>query len=86
MFGVDLGLGALITFMGAMILLSFTTAGTPRGGSSFRYLPFYIAAGVPAEGFVIMVAAKTIPGLFLTILNSTAYMSVATLLTRRHRS
>jgi Na+/H+-dicarboxylate symporter len=84
-FGVDLTLASLATFMGSMFLMSFTTAGIPRGGGQFRYLPFYLAAGLPVEAVVIIAAAKTIPDILMTILNSTAYMTAAVLLSRGHR-
>jgi Na+/H+-dicarboxylate symporter len=84
-FEVPLPPGQLASFLFAMILLSFTTVGIPRGGGTARYLPFFLAAGVPVEGFVLVVAAKTIPDVFLSVLNSTAYMTVATVLSRKSR-
>ncbi|MFH1766249.1 MAG: dicarboxylate/amino acid:cation symporter [Gemmatimonadota bacterium] len=85
-FGVPLGVGDTAAFMLTMILLSFTTVGIPGGGGAFRYLPFFLAVGVPVEGVVIVAAAKTIPDVFMTVLNSTAYMTVAVLLSRQYRS
>jgi Na+/H+-dicarboxylate symporter len=44
-----------------------------------------IAMGLPIEGAVLLDAANTIPDIFMTVLNVTADMSVATILARRIR-
>ncbi len=85
-FGIPLGAGDLGTFLLVTILLSFTVAGVPRGGGGFRTLPLYLAVGIPIEGVVILEAVKTIPDIFMTLLNVTADMSVAAMLTRKERT
>lgn len=84
-FAIPLGPGEKATFLLVAIMLSFGVAGVPRGGGGFRTLPLYIAAGIPIEGVVLLEAVKTIPDVFMTTLNVTADMSVATILTRRSR-
>jgi proton glutamate symport protein len=82
-FGVSLTVGQQASFLLLVILLSFATLGLPRGGGGgFKTLPAYIAAGIPVEAVVVIEAVKTIPDLFMTVLNSTAYMSAATVLSR----
>ena len=84
-FGIPLGAGDLATFLMVVVMLSFSVAGVPRGGGGFRSLPLYLAVGIPIEGVVILEAVKTIPDVFMTTLNVTADMSVATILTRKER-
>ncbi len=82
-FGIPLGVGEMATFLLVTLLLSFGVAGVPRGGGGFRTLPLYVAAGIPIEGVVLLEAVKTIPDVFMTVLNVTADLSVATILGRR---
>lgn len=85
-FGITLSVGAQASFVLLVILLSFATLGLPRGGGGgFKTLPAYIAVGIPVEAVVIIEAVKTIPDVFMTVLNSTAYLSVATVLSRGSR-
>jgi Na+/H+-dicarboxylate symporter len=76
----------MVVFLLTVMLLSFTSAGVPNGGAAFKTLPAYVAAGVPIEGVIILEAVETIPDIFKTLLNVTADMSVATILTRERRS
>lgn len=86
-FGIPLSLGQQAGFVLLVILLSFATLGLPRGGGGgFKTLPAYIAVGVPVEAVVVIEAVKTIPDVFNTLLNSTAYLSVATILSRMSRA
>jgi Na+/H+-dicarboxylate symporter len=66
--------------MVTVILLSFSSVGVAGGGSSFKTLPAYLAAGLPIEGVVIMEVVETIPDIFKTVLNVTGNLSVATIL------
>jgi Na+/H+-dicarboxylate symporter len=85
-FSIPLGVGDYVTFVTVSMLLSFGVVGVPRGGGGFKTLPLYIAVGIPIEGVVIIEAVKTIPDFFMTTLNVTADMSVATILTRDTRT
>ena len=85
LYGVSLSAGVLATFIFTVILMSFSSAGVPGGGSAFKTLPAYLAAGVPIEGVVIMEVVDMIPDIFKTLLNVTGDMSVATLLSRSGR-
>jgi len=84
-FGVPQGARELAVFGVAIILLSFGVAGIPRGNGGSSSLPLYLAVGVPIEGFVLLEAVKSIPDVFMTTLNVTADMSVATVMTRSER-
>jgi proton glutamate symport protein len=83
-FGIPLGAGDIATFILLSTLLSFGVPGVPRGGG-FTTLPLFLALGIPIEGVVIVEAVKTIPDFFMTLLNVTADMSAATVLTRDSR-
>lgn len=85
-YGIAIGLREISVFAFAAILLSFGVAGIPRGNGGTSSLPLYLAAGIPIEAVVLLEAAKTVPDIFMTTLNVTADMSVATVLSRRSRS
>ena len=84
-YGVPLSTGTIATFTLTVIVLSFSSAGLPGGGSAFKTLPAYLAAGLPIEGIIIAEAVETIPDIFKTVLNVTGDMSAATLLSRAVR-
>jgi len=84
-YGVTLSMGTIATFIVTVIVLSFSSVGVPGGGSAFKTLPAYLAAGVPIEGIIIAEAVETIPDIFKTVLNVTGDMSAATLLSRGSR-
>ncbi|MGH9368060.1 MAG: dicarboxylate/amino acid:cation symporter [Thermoanaerobaculia bacterium] len=84
-YGIPLTTATLATFLLTVMVLSFSTVGLPSGGTTFRTLPAYLAAGLPIEGVVILEAVETIPDIFKTLLNVTADMSAATLLSRSSR-
>lgn len=85
-YGIQIGVREIAVFALGAILLSFGVAGIPRGNGGSTTLPLYLAAGIPAEGVVLLVAVRSIPDIFMTTLNVTADMSVATVLSRRSRS
>ena len=84
-YGIPLSATTIATFVATVVVMSFSSAGLPGGGSAFKTLPAYIAAGLPIEGIVIAEAVETIPDIFKTVLNVTGDMSAATLLSRSSR-
>ena len=64
------------------ITMAMLTAALPRIAESFGVgdstLPFYLGAGIPLEGVVLLKAVDAIPDIFKTLLNVTADMTVAT--------
>lgn len=84
-FGIQLGLAEVGTFLVYTTLTSFSVPGVPRGGGGVTAMPAYLAFGIPIEGIVLLDAVKTVPDVFMTLLNVTGDMSVATLLSRRVR-
>jgi Na+/H+-dicarboxylate symporter len=85
-YAIPLSAGTLASFLLTVVVLSFSTIGLPGGASAFKTAPAYLAAGIPIEALVITEAAETIPDLFKTLLNVTANMSVAVLLSRGVRA
>ena len=80
--GIDLSAGQITAFAVAAILLSYSSVGIPSGGSEMRTLPFYIAAGIPVQAYLMTEAVDTIPDIFKTLLNVTGDMTAATLVNR----
>jgi len=85
-YGIALSPATLASFLLTVLVLSFSTVGLPGGASAFKTAPAYLAAGIPIEALVITEAAETIPDLFKTLLNVTANMGVAVLLSRGVRT
>jgi Na+/H+-dicarboxylate symporter len=85
-YGVPLTASTIATFVATVVVMSFSSAGLPGGGSAFKTLPAYIAAGLPIEGIVLAEAVETIPDIFKTVLNVTGDLSAATLLSRSQRA
>ena len=81
-FGTTVPAGKLVVFIVTVIILSFTALGVPGGGSAFKTLPAYLAAGVPIEGVIVLEAVDTIPDIFKTLLNVTGDMAAAVILGR----
>jgi Na+/H+-dicarboxylate symporter len=84
-YGVPVSTGTMATFVASVVVLSFTSVGVPNGGSAFKTLPAYLAAGLPIEGIIIAEAVETIPDIVKTVLNVTGDMSAAALLSRGSR-
>ena len=85
-YGVALRPDTVAMFVLTEVAFSLSAAGIPNSGaagSGFRMLPVFMAAGIPAEGVVMLDAVETIPDIFETLANVTGQMSVATILTRR---
>lgn len=85
-YAIGLDAMTIATFVLTIIAVSFGTPGVPSAGSAFKSLPAYLAAGIPIEGFLILIAVDTIPDIFKTLLNVTADMSAATILSRSSRT
>lgn len=84
-YNVHLSIGTIAIFVGTVIVLSFSAVGVPDGGVAFTTLPAYVAAGLPMEAIIVLEATNTIPDIFKTLLNVTADMSAATILSRSTR-
>jgi Na+/H+-dicarboxylate symporter len=85
-YGIGLRVETIVLFVLTEVAFSLSAAGIPNSGaagSGFRMLPAFMAAGIPAEGVVMLDAVETIPDIFETLANVTGQMSVATILTRR---
>ena len=85
-YGIQLRPATIIMFLVTVVIISFTAPGIPQSGPGLKTLPAYLAAGVPIEGILVVEAVEAIPDIFKTLLNVTGDMSVATVLTRSHRS
>lgn len=81
MYGVSVDPAFLAVYVGSVFLLSFTSPGIPSGGFGLT-LPFYIAAGIPVEGYVLMRTIDAVPDIFKTVLNVTGDMTVTALVAR----
>jgi Na+/H+-dicarboxylate symporter len=78
LYGIELDPVTLVTFVLGIMLVSFGTPGIPSGGFMLR-LPFFVAAGIPAEGFILTAALDAIPDIFKTVANVTGDMTVLTI-------
>ncbi len=85
-YAVPLSAGTIAVFLATVMLLSFSSAGVPDGGTAFATLPAYLAAGLPIEAIIVLEATTTIPDIFKTLVNVTADLSAATMLSRSSRT
>ncbi|MFL6247935.1 MAG: dicarboxylate/amino acid:cation symporter [Thermoanaerobaculia bacterium] len=85
-YAVPLSAGTIAAFLATVMLLSFSSAGVPDGGTAFATLPAYLAAGLPIEAIIVLEATTTIPDIFKTLVNVTGDMSAATMLSRSSRA
>jgi len=81
-YGIELDASRLVTFIVASLMLSFGSPGVPTAPGSVTRLPAYLAAGIPLEGVVLLSAVDAIPDILKTLLNVTANMSVASIVSR----
>jgi Na+/H+-dicarboxylate symporter len=85
-FGVTLSLGQLVAFVAAMVLISFSIVGVPRGGMPSRGLPAYLAVGLPIEGYFLLEAVDDLIDLPQTLNNVTGHVGMAAVLSRKDRT
>lgn len=81
MFGVTLSPLGVLTFVLTVFLLSLATPGVPSAGSKVT-LGAYMAAGLPAEGILLLDATDSITDIFKTVCNVTGNFASATLASR----
>ena len=84
-YGVTLQPAASAAFLLTVIVFSFSSTGTPNsgGGSGFRMVPVFMAAGIPLEGVLVLEAVEAIPDIFETLANVTGQQSAARILSAR---
>ena len=80
-FAIPLGPAQLAVFLATVIVVSFGIAGIPDS-AMYSNLPAYLAAGLPIEGVVILASVDSFADVFKTLLNVTADMSAAAILSR----
>jgi Na+/H+-dicarboxylate symporter len=74
-FQVSLEFQTVVVFLLLQFLISFGSPGIPSGGH-YLNISFYLAAGLPIEGVLLMKAVDHIPDIFKTALNVTEVMTV----------
>jgi Na+/H+-dicarboxylate symporter len=82
LYGIPLGLGAVVTVGLASIPMSLSVPGIPSGGLLIL-APLFVAVGVPVEGIGILIALDAIPDVFKTVVIVTGHMAAATLVSQR---
>ena len=76
-FQVSVDFQTLAIFLVLQFLISFGSPGIPSGGH-YLNVSFYLAAGIPIEGVLLMKAVDHIPDIFKTLLNVTEVMTLTT--------
>ncbi len=80
--GLNLTPLQLAVFTLTILLISPATPGIPRVTSGMNSLPAYVAAGIPAEYVVLLGVATGLTDIFMTVLNTTGYMSANVIVAR----
>lgn len=81
LFGVPLDPAKLVVFSATVMVLSIGTPGIPSG-SAMSTLGAYVAAGIPAEGYLFFKGLDAVPDIFKTVANVTGFMSAASVVGR----
>ncbi len=80
-YGISLSSATIATFVVTALLGSFATPGLPSTGA-VETLPFYVAAGIPVEGVILLGSVDSIPDFFMTLLNVTGDLAAMTIVGR----
>ncbi|MBC8066427.1 MAG: dicarboxylate/amino acid:cation symporter [Chlorobia bacterium] len=80
-FGVALGPQAIAAYVVTVIMVSFSTPGLPTGAGASN-LGAYMAAGLPAEGYMLIEAVNPILDPMNTVLNVTGDLAAAAITSR----
>jgi Na+/H+-dicarboxylate symporter len=80
--GIPLRPGQIVVFAVTVLLLSPATQGIPSFIPASKSLPAFVAAGIPAEYVLLLGATRAISDVFLTVLNSTGYLTATVLISR----
>ena len=78
---VPAAMSRILPFMLTVILQSFSELGLP-GGTQFRTVPAYLAAGCPLEAVILLEVIEPFSDICKTLLNVTGDLSVAAIVTR----
>jgi Na+/H+-dicarboxylate symporter len=81
LFGVNLDPTVAVVFISAEFALSYGSPGLPSG-SFLVMLPVYVAAGIPVEGYALLLAVDAIPDVFKTLLNVTEDLALVAMVRR----
>jgi proton glutamate symport protein len=71
----------IFTFLASVVLLSFSDLGLP-GGTNFRTVPAYLAAGCPIEAIVLLEVFEPFSDICKTVLNVTGDLSIAAIVSQ----
>lgn len=80
-FGVALGPETILAYVITVIMVSFSSPGLPTGAGASN-LGAYLAAGLPAEGYMLIEAVNPILDPMNTVLNVTADLAAAAITSR----
>jgi len=80
--GLPISIEQIAIFSITIIMMSPMTLGVPSVISGSRSLPAYVAAGIPPEYVVLLGATTWIVDVFLTVLNSTSYLTATVIVAR----
>ncbi|MGQ0702813.1 MAG: dicarboxylate/amino acid:cation symporter [Gemmatimonadales bacterium] len=80
--GIPLGPSQIVAFAVTILLLSPATSGTPSVIPSGRQIPAFVVAGIPPEYVILLGTTRAIADVFLTVLNTTGYLTAAVLVSR----
>jgi DAACS family dicarboxylate/amino acid:cation (Na+ or H+) symporter len=85
LYGIELAPQQILMVAAVAIALSFSAPGIPSGGLIIL-APVFVSIGLPVEGIGILIALDVFPDAARSMLNVTADITVATVLTRGGRS
>ena len=81
LYGVEIGISALLWVLATAVLISFSVPGIPSA-SLFMLAPVLVSLGLPPEGVGLLIAVDTIPDMFNTLANVTGHLAATTVIAR----
>jgi proton glutamate symport protein len=84
-YGVPLSVAQLAVLTISAVTISMTVPGIP-GGAIIVMTPMLAAVGVPLEGMAMLLAVDTVPDMFRTAANVSAWLGAATMLRPQTKS
>lgn len=81
LYGIELQAVQVVTVIATAVLTTLTVPGIPAGGVIVM-APVLLAVGVPVDGIAVLIGVDSVPDMFRTLANVTAWLAAATVMGR----
>jgi Na+/H+-dicarboxylate symporter len=81
LYGIELEAVQVVTVIATAVLTTLTVPGIPAGGVIVM-APVLLSVGVPVDGIAVLIGVDSVPDMFRTLANVTAWLTAATVMSR----